>query len=913
MNDEHAMWQSLGLADDGGNAVESLKAMGYGSVFDIARQPPEEFSRRMVTLVLHAEQVHTAAVRRAAQLTTYYRRLRQRQETAQAHARKLDLGTYPPAFKRSLGTEIDFETLFPVEGEFARPGSVESLFSPAAYLSELYGIAVNLHPASHPLNIRHRRPDLDQLILSKQSLNTEISTLQLVLEILERSIGSVVGDACVDFALAIAPYPLTLPYHSGLEKIRTVLKVGKTALPELWRLLYDLELLAFSGEALDVATTPPWIREANLLSPSHWGLLTQAPSDSVTIAYFFGVEQIDELQDTSVFCDRTGLSFDDLVRLTSVDRYYLSEHLQYRSSGGGDKNEVVNAARHGGTYINNFNENAIFSIKDEHGKETLDHADAQHLDRIHRVIRLRHLTGLSFEPLDWLRQKSPTTGSEAAKQSKDPTFYLYALGEYRRLNTKAPLPFDEFAAYVGDLNGYAEKEEQSFFDQIFNDIGIEESPLELPWPFIRFNPKEEDSRNVRQRLCRGLRISDPLLCLLGRRCLPGVNEDGHLDGGLTLQHVSALYRLVAIPRRLGVTILEGLTLWHLLDPSGELGLISTLASLTPTLDNLKVLRRTESVVDWMRQQQLDVASLQLMLVSTFPLTATPELARFLTNIYTSMNPDNEARDDEEPGSKASDEEDLTLVPRLCKHIGARFELKTPSAIGLTRWADAISQTWESYGSTEGPYDLLQFWKDLCEWYQGTGNPSEQTPLRRLETSFPRMIRYAHQLTQLALWQQWAQLTEQDFQFILENPEWLENDATDPLLPCLRLMLILSRFKAWQKSLKAPVEEALRYFAQCQPQHELNPEWPAQELARLHDWDVKQVIGAMRQIYEDNGFPKNFFALYPLTVRMQLCNQLQLGIDDLHCIEQLAESTNEVAIESLIARVASALMATRPRP
>ncbi|MEX3242615.1 neuraminidase-like domain-containing protein, partial [Serratia quinivorans] len=63
--------------------------------------------------------------------------------------------------------------------QFATPGSVASMFSPAAYLTELYREARHLHPQDSAWQLDKRRPDLAKLTLNQQNMDEEISTLAL--------------------------------------------------------------------------------------------------------------------------------------------------------------------------------------------------------------------------------------------------------------------------------------------------------------------------------------------------------------------------------------------------------------------------------------------------------------------------------------------------------------------------------------------------------------------------------------------------------------------------------------------------------------------------------------------------------------------------------------------------------------
>lgn len=58
-------------------------------------------------------------------------------------------------------------------------GTVESMYSPAAYLTELWKNAVTLHPDGHPYALTSRRPDISLLALNQDNMDSEVSVLNL--------------------------------------------------------------------------------------------------------------------------------------------------------------------------------------------------------------------------------------------------------------------------------------------------------------------------------------------------------------------------------------------------------------------------------------------------------------------------------------------------------------------------------------------------------------------------------------------------------------------------------------------------------------------------------------------------------------------------------------------------------------
>ncbi|PFO77752.1 hypothetical protein COJ88_31755, partial [Bacillus cereus] len=91
-----------------------------------------------------------------------------------------------------LGGGADFEDLFPERSPegYAESASIQPLFSPGRYLTVLYKIARQLHNPENKLHIDNRRPDLQSLILSEDNMNTEVSSLDILLDVLQPNVSS---------------------------------------------------------------------------------------------------------------------------------------------------------------------------------------------------------------------------------------------------------------------------------------------------------------------------------------------------------------------------------------------------------------------------------------------------------------------------------------------------------------------------------------------------------------------------------------------------------------------------------------------------------------------------------------------------------------------------------------------------
>ncbi|MEI9539858.1 neuraminidase-like domain-containing protein [Enterobacter cancerogenus] len=120
---------------------------------------------------------------------------------------------------------------------FARPGSVASMFSPAAYLTELYREVKDLHPATSQFRLDTRRPDLAALALSQNNMDDVLSTLSLSNELLYRGIGAAEGLDDDGVRELLAGYRLTgqTPWHRAYEAARQAILQQDPALAALSR------------------------------------------------------------------------------------------------------------------------------------------------------------------------------------------------------------------------------------------------------------------------------------------------------------------------------------------------------------------------------------------------------------------------------------------------------------------------------------------------------------------------------------------------------------------------------------------------------------------------------------------------------------------------------------------------------
>ncbi|EFT0959253.1 insecticidal toxin complex protein A [Salmonella enterica] len=116
-----------------------------------------------------------------------------------------------------------YDDWFPQRAEsFVKPDSVASMFSPAAYLTELYREARSLHKETTPNHLDTRRPDLASLPLSQTNMDDELSTLSLSNELLLNNIEAQEDKDYDSVIEMLAAYRQTgaTPYNQHYEAAR---------------------------------------------------------------------------------------------------------------------------------------------------------------------------------------------------------------------------------------------------------------------------------------------------------------------------------------------------------------------------------------------------------------------------------------------------------------------------------------------------------------------------------------------------------------------------------------------------------------------------------------------------------------------------------------------------------------------
>ncbi|MCG3471477.1 Tc toxin subunit A [Xenorhabdus bovienii] len=200
---------------------QPLLDAGYKNIFEIVSISRAAFVQSIPSLpVNEAQAIYLQAHQRAENLKSLYRSWQLRHEPVIKRMGKLNTQSNAPTLEKtlvdSIGRDGDFSDIMNRASQYADAASIQSLFSPGRYATALYKVARDLHTSSSSLHIDQRRPDLQSLALSETTMNQEITSLDVLLDILQK------GSQDIN-QLSTTFYPMTLPYDDDLSQINAAL------------------------------------------------------------------------------------------------------------------------------------------------------------------------------------------------------------------------------------------------------------------------------------------------------------------------------------------------------------------------------------------------------------------------------------------------------------------------------------------------------------------------------------------------------------------------------------------------------------------------------------------------------------------------------------------------------------------
>lgn len=526
-----------------------------------------------------------------------------------------------PALPREVATELENDPI-----RYAKPDSIQSSQSPAAYLKHIYDLATNeitpLDPANFSLNAR--RPDLADLKLSEDNLHQEITTLELVNEVLLAQILATDSTFKPNLEFLKTPlHPLALPFDKDLATIRTGLaQMNGMSLNEIARRLSQWVI------SDDNFTLVPDPSDTLNLSQPDVDVLKKTISDSWTSQKMFEEIYGDASLTPETICvvDKfivtTDISFDEFIQL-------------FRDYGVVDENGTAyEANQYGARFFTDLplrleSNNDKLEMKCLEGNNT-KFLSPEMLAGMNHLVRLYKRTGLAFHQLDWLLSAVP--GAKGNKCVTDVGFdviahYLYWLQKYN-------LSVDEFVGLLAEVNSYRRvgEQETSLLGQMFGADAayVNQKILDDTTTLIQVETSTNKGITLGDILRRGLKLSraewNAIVIEVGAETI------------LNKTSFSQLYRLAKIFPLLGVNVLTGIDLVKKIDSQ----LLTILKAETTTLENIKSLLSVMDRLVWLSQWMKisGFSTSQLLIILTPPdqvvLQHTQKMANWLHELHQAI-------------------------------------------------------------------------------------------------------------------------------------------------------------------------------------------------------------------------------------------------------------------------------------
>ncbi len=447
-----------------------------------------------------------------------------------------------PLLKKEMGAARTYgatpygynDIIMPRADEFAAPGAVSSMFSPAGYLTELYREARGLHQKNSVNNLDKRRPDLAKLVLSQENLDKEISTLSLANEQQETALMAQAGQTDKNKyyeTLATSRRSGVTPYNAPFEGIRNALAQQNFVLP-------DHVLSKGAESAAQMALYAG-------ISPELYAILTEK------------IEGLSEAATEALLKKNfPGVNTESLMNLDALANYYelprdeIQEMLEKRNA------ETPNAYRNDKLTSHTLDKNGKISISSitralSYGSELYNYVDLIPLGKKHFLLNFSVVTTkptfhtftigrnyadssniflkLNFSPLANQHYSIPFTLDIFLAQN---TFI--ALRRYKELNTPHDLDFAFFYFSPAQASTSLWLLTLNKILRLAKATGM--TPLETQRALTRLKLKDTDSdATVLHRFCEFLlyrkryNISSDDALILSGATISTVSYDGQLS------------------------------------------------------------------------------------------------------------------------------------------------------------------------------------------------------------------------------------------------------------------------------------------------------------------------------------------------------------------------------------------------
>lgn len=529
-----------------------------------------------------------------------------------------------PSFERLF--DIPFDRLCP-------PDALESVTSPVGYLMELLmwiRDRIEARGDGEKMPLMERRTDLLQLLVDHKAVHQPVSSVDIIVPVLEKFIlahGTVDGD--LDDALREARYPNGLPHCEHWKTIDFVTRHNELSVGAVVR-VGDLSFPYFLQTNARGSDGERALLHGSRLGPYQRVLLTEGPvpdgdsdpSKEEQERFYllnFGATGVEfgNINQVKFFCERTKLDALGIERLLSIRSFapVRSANVPLEK----DESLIPSGAQSGSVYLNARLTPSVgidYKMGEGGGGREFLHrlinVQPSRTDRMNRKLRLDQWLDLPSEQVDHLLMAA--INAEVTPRMLEPDCWIsdntvQAIGLFRELGERYGCTAEDFAVFIYELSIFGHGELRSQFDRIFNAQALSPRPLQLDGSEFQVFPAPGEEALIVNQLCSGLGID----LYTYRHLAQAIAEAHGLKDTLKCSSaiLSSFYRMVKLPRLLGITPVEGILLLMLLGGDSWLKALAGVPELKSNKhegmpDVLNIIHAMESCVRWCHERDLSV-------------------------------------------------------------------------------------------------------------------------------------------------------------------------------------------------------------------------------------------------------------------------------------------------------------------
>ncbi|MER2473077.1 Tc toxin subunit A-related protein [Photorhabdus laumondii] len=760
--------------------------------------------------------------------------------------------------------------------QYVAPGTVSSMFSPAAYLTELYREARGLHASDSVYRLDTRRPDLKSMTLSQQNMDTELSTLSLSNELLLESIKteSNLGDysKVMEMLSTFRPSGAT-PYNDAYENVRKVIQLQDPNLeqfnssPAIAGLMNQASLLginaSISPELFNILTEEITeenaeelykknfgnIEPASLAMPEYlkhyYNLSDEELSQFIGKASNFGQQEYSNNQLITPVVN----SSDGKVTVYRITREY--------TVNTGQINDISLFPLGGDNYQLNYNfkdfrDISYLSIILNNNKEILrkegsPQANTEYQD----IISLSQ--GDISQPFQIYLKRVYANGNFAHTAARftieqyNQYSFLLKLNKAIRLSRATELSPTILEGIVRSVNQQLDIDAEVLGKVFLTKYYMQHFAINAETALILCNAPISQ-RSYNNQSSQFDRLFNTLL--LNGQYFSTENEEIDLNPGSTddwrksvLKRAFntddiSLYRLLKITNRNNI---DG-KIKNNLENLSDLYLGKLLAEIHQlTIDELDLLliavgegetnlsaisdetlttliRKLNTIIGWLHTQKWSVFQLFIMTSTSYNKTLTPEIKNLLDTLYH--------------GLQGFDKDGADLLHVMAPYIATTLQLSSENvAHSVLLWADKLKPG-------DGAMTAEKFWDWLNTQY--TPDSSEAAAMQE------HIVQYCQALAQLEMIYHSTGINENAFRLFVTKPEIFGASIEAILAHDALSLIMLTRFADWVNALDEKASSVLAAF-------EANT-LTAEQLADAMNLDANLLLQASTQAQNHQHLP-----------------------------------------------------------